>query len=315
MARLNIYVPDDLYSLAERWRSKVNLSAICSKALREELDAADSARAAPGLFRTIQAPSSVERKLKGSFKLVDAVVCEVPEDQSELRAGIGKAAAQYLDGNLTDGSFLAIAGGRQTWCAVRELTPRRLRITITAMGIDQHDPKVLHVHPNTLTTLLWLLYSPRAEAHLVGSTAFQAAWNISSESIGQEPRYFVLASCAPFDRNSPFSRLLGDAVVRSLEQVKVAGDYAYTFFGADGSPRNIEALHTPASTFSHEALVKMAARADSRIILVAGGADKLPIIQHVLHAELCNVLITDSLTAQQLLSQPKERSRRSRSHS
>ena len=308
MARLNIYIPDELHELAAAWRGSKNLSAICARALREELEAADTFRSAETFLTAIRGSTPIENALKAQYGLHDAVVCAPPADSVDLRAVLGKSAAAYLDRNLSEGAVLGIAGGRQSWCVVREMTPRHLRITITGVGIDQHDPKVLHVHPNTLTTLMWLLYSPRADAHLVGAQAFPTLWNLDDEPVADNAKYFVLGSCAQFDLNSPFAQLLGGDVAHSLGKSHVTGDFGYVFFGPKGEPRPAPKWSVHTSIFSRESLVRLRMRRDARVILVAGGADKLPVIRATLAANLCNVLITDAASARKLLGEGSTRS-------
>jgi deoxyribonucleoside regulator len=299
MARLNIYLPDDLYELANKWRGTINLSEICARALREELEAEDSHRNIRGLLNTLRPPSELERAVADRYKLSEVLICEPPKT-SDLREVLGLQAATYLDRNLCDSSLLATGGGRQMWCMVRNLSPRRVRVTITALGIQQNDPKVLHAHANTLITLLWLLYSPRSEAHLIGADSFASIW---SRELPREsyPRYFVVASCAPFDRNSPFAQLIGTEASDELLRRCACGDFAYLFFDDKG-----DLIEPPSmdhcSILSEVVLQNLSRRSDARVLLVAGGQDKLRILRFTLEAGLCNVLVTDTLSAQHLLN-------------
>ncbi len=78
--------------------------------------------------------------------LCEALVSDTSSDFGDIRETLGELAANYLNGYLCDGSLLAIGGGRQMWCLVRSLKPRRLSVTITGLGIGQNDPQVLHAH-------------------------------------------------------------------------------------------------------------------------------------------------------------------------
>src|SRR5438046_1382294 len=134
MARLNISLPDDLYETAKRWRGTKNLSEICTRALREELEAAELDREAPrNLFTALRAPSSLERALMERFSLVEVRLTEATDTLVELPETLGNEAARYLDSRICDDSLLAIAGGRQMWRVVRNLSPRSVRLTITAL--------------------------------------------------------------------------------------------------------------------------------------------------------------------------------------
>lgn len=298
MARLNIYLPDELYNLADKWRGKINLSEVCARALREELGAIESYRGIYGLLDNLRTPSPLEKALARRYGLVDVLVCEADEG-SDIREALGGIAARYLDSHLCDGSLLAIGGGRQMWCVVRNLLPRRVRTVLTALGIRQNDPQVLHAHANTLITILWLLYSPRSEAHLIGTTAFHTIWSDNLPH-ADHPKYFVAASCGHFDRNTPFAQLIGAEASDELLRNAICGDYAYLFFNNKG--QIIESLKTECrSILTAPKLQELSRRSDARVLLVAGGEEKRRIVHFALEAGLCNVLITDTLNANYLL--------------
>jgi DNA-binding transcriptional regulator LsrR (DeoR family) len=299
MPRLNIYLPDDVYELATRWRDQSNLSGICASAIRDELGAAEGNRSYSKVLTKIRPPSELESSLLRKFELADVVVAENSVDDSNVRDNLGKVAARYVDQNVADGSLMAIAGGRQMWCMVQHLSPRRVRTIITALGLHQADPQLLHVHPNTIATLMWLLYSPRSQAHVVGSMHGVNPW-AQELPVREHPSYFVLASCSPLERDSPFAQLLGGGITTSLTQQKVIGDYAYVFFNRSGEeievPQTIDQFRLPAAR-----LRDLSKRDDARTILVAGGRSKLSVIGTALKSKLCNTLITDKETADNLL--------------
>ena len=299
MARINISLPDELYSQTLKWRRGLNFSEICARAIRQELEAAENHRSAPNLLSGRQPAGSLEAMLAERFGLAEVSIAESPSNPSELRETLGRLAAAYLDQRLCDDSRLAIAGGRQTWCLVRNLSPRQVRVIITALGICQNDPRVLNAHANTLTTLLWLLYSPRSEAHLVGAEALDKIWQPDLPPVDY-PSYFIMGSCSPFKATSPFAELLGEEAAQRLLGRGVCGDFLYNFFDTNGDLVS-HASEQHNSILSAELLRMLCRREDARVILVAGGADKLPTIRIVLEAKLCNVLITDLETAEQLL--------------
>src|SRR5207247_1204738 len=141
---------------------------------------------------------------------------------------LGAAAAAYLRSTLAAGAVLAVAGGRQSWCMVQHVDPRPLAVRLVALGFRQHDPHVLHAHANTLVTLLWLLFSPQAAAQLVGGHPAEAL-NTAAPA-HPEPKYFVVASAAPFTRDCPLARLLGAPASARLLARGAVCDFAYNFF-------------------------------------------------------------------------------------
>jgi DNA-binding transcriptional regulator LsrR (DeoR family) len=301
MPRLNIYLPAEVYALADRARDSANLSEICARAIRDELEAVQSHRAAPSLGALLRAPTPLEARLVGRFGLAEAVIVEAPQAQSERREALGRAAAQYLDRNLIDGAQLAIAGGRQSWCVARNLSPRRLRLEITALGVGRADPQLLHVHANTLTTLLWLLYSPRSTAHLIGAGAGVSPWSQPLPK-HDEVSYFLVASCAPLDPRTPFARLIGEDALDALTAAGAVGDFAYLFFDA-GAKIVPGPATAPQAIIPAPALSALARRRDVRLMLVAGGAEKLAAMRATLTLGLANMVVTDTETAERLLEE------------
>ncbi len=299
MPRLNIYLPDQVHELASRWRGTSNLSDICARAIKDEFEAIEGHRAAESLFQALRPPTSLEQLLADRYGLADVVAVEGGADPTKDRDILGRAAAAYLDRNICDGSGIAIAGGRQMWCTVRNLAPRRVRTKITALGMHHADPLLLHAHPNTLVTFLWLLYSPRSEAYVIGAPAPAHPWTADLPQ-KPHPSYFVISSCSRFEENSPFGQLLGTDARRALLEAGVLGDYAYVFLGKDG--REIASPPTPPQNkLSADLLRHLSTRMDARTILVASGTDKLEMIGATLGAKLCNTLITDKRTAEHLL--------------
>src|SRR6266436_8690413 len=142
MPAVNIYLPKDIHDLAARWRDSASLSEICARAIREEFDAREMHRAPPAILAALREPSGLELELAQRHNLAEALISDAPNHTLVIREILGSAAATYLDQNLCDGSLIAIAGGRQMWCVVRRLSPRRLRTTITALGLHHADPAV-----------------------------------------------------------------------------------------------------------------------------------------------------------------------------
>jgi deoxyribonucleoside regulator len=306
---LNVSLPDDLTPLVSKWRRKINLSEICAQALRYELTAVESHRSAAALLAKIHRPASaLERQLVERYGLVDVRLSDHEAgDERGLRESLGSVAAEYLNQNLAAGAVLAIAGGRQSWCIVQHLGPRPLEINIVALGFRQNDPHVLHAHANTLTTLLWLLFSPRAVADLIGGEPGEIL--DPSLPVQSEPKYFVVASCAPFTADCPLARLLGEEVSSMLVARGVTCDFAYNFFGKHGRLVPV-AIPGDQSVLSASCLSMLSRRPDARVVLVAGGRGKVGAVRLALEAKLCNTLVTDTATAGDLISKAVREARR-----
>ena len=302
MGRLNIYVPDEVHRLAAKWRGTINLSEVCARALREELSAAESGRAAGRLAEALRSPSAQERAVARRFGLADVVLSSESAGESDRRDVLGQTAAGYVDRLLTDGTLLAVCGGRQMWSVVRNVAPRSVRVTLTASGFGQSDPTVLHAHPNTLVTLLWLLFSPRAQAHLIGARTAAKLWDAAlARKESETVQFVVLASCAGYSADSPLSALLDRDDTARLTQSNADADFAYTFFRKNGAIVPFTP-GVPHFVLDAPALQRLSTRRDARVVLVAGGRDKERVMRTVLNQKLCNTVITDADTADRLVN-------------
>jgi DNA-binding transcriptional regulator LsrR (DeoR family) len=298
MARLNVYVPDDLAPIVDRWRERVNLSEICTTALRESLEALESGRSIGPLLDHLREPTDLESELAARFGLHRAIVARESAAEQDERQVVAAAAAEFLDRTLAAEMTLGIAGGRQMWEIVRRIRPRPLRVRLVAIGAGQVDPTVLHAHPNTLVTLLWLLWAPRAVAHLVGASAFERMWR-ADEKETPELRRVLIGSCSAFDPDAPYPQLLGKSVRTELRKHRAAGDFMGVFLNRRGRPINVGPPPS-ASLVDAEALGSNARRSDTVVAVAAGGAAKLTMIRLTLAAGLCNTLVTDVSTARSL---------------
>lgn len=299
MARLNISIPSELAPLVSKWRRKINLSEICASALRSELAAVESHRSALPLLQRLRRPTGLEQALAERFSLRESrVMTEEVKDEHQIREALGAVAADYLNRNITQGSVLALGGGRQSWCVVEHMSPRQLEVDIVALGYRQSDPHLINAHPNTLITILWLLFSPKARAWLIGSDLKELFGSASAN--GDRSSYFILGSCAPFEKDSGLARLLGAEATRSLSSQNAAGDFLYNFFARDGKLIDVK-VSAECSVLASNELLSLSKKPDARVVLVAGGKRKAETIRKTLEARLCNVLITDSVTGQWLL--------------
>lgn len=305
MPRLNVYIPDWLSMELRAYRGEINFSGVCTHALGAELSARQTDRRAVGLLsRIVMTPSDIEQAVAARFRLDRVIAPPVPKG-FELREFVTDKAASFLDALVGEHMQIGVGGGTQMWSIVRRLTPRNLRMDISAIGFGGVDHAAPHVHPNMLATVMSLLYAPRSTPRLVGSPAFAAAWSLDGEP-GKDVRRAIIGACARFDAESAYARVLGADITDVLEDAHVVGDFLGVFLAADG--RLVEP-YVPGSTVSHIGSAELrehARRPDTIVALVATGKEKVNLIRLVLRAELCNTLITDESTAYILLRRTYE---------
>ena len=303
MPRVNIYIPVDLEMDIRTSPHEINISRVCTAAIRAELAARNNERDTASLFRPfIPVRQRVELGLMSRYKLKDAVSCDLHGETP--RDVVSKRTAELLDRTLADGVDVAFGGGLQIWSIIRSLTPRNLALNMWALGFGHVDHAIPHAHANALVTLLSLLYAPRSTAHLVGAPHFKRCWHYPVLYPPGEPRVrrIVIGSCAPFDAESPYAQLLGKDITDFLMEENVVGDFLGVFVTADG--KLIEP-YAPQMTVSHipsSDLQGLSRRDDTIVLLVAAGMHKLRLTRSVLVAGLCNALITDAETAYALVA-------------
>ena len=88
----------------------------------------------------------------------------------------------------------------------------------------------------------------------------------------------------------------------------VACDFAYNFFDKHGRLVPV-AIPGDQSILSAGCLSMLSTRPDARVVLVAGGRQKVGTIRLVLEAKLCNTLVTDTATARELMGKATRRAR------
>jgi DNA-binding transcriptional regulator LsrR (DeoR family) len=304
MARVNIYLPDDLAEDVRASHDGLNLSKICAAAIRDALEARYTMRSAEGLLQTLLW-SPAESHLTHRYRHLRKIVVGRPMgDEDDARATVAYWTADVIDHMLATGVQLGIGGGAQIWSAVRHLRPRRLRLGISALGFGHVDTRHPHLHANALVTLLSLIYAPDSTPMLVGSPAFGSGWSLDAPD-DRSLRRVIVGSCAPFDPASPYAEVLGKEITQLLVDEGVVGEFLGVFLTADG--RAIEP-YVPGAIVSHITsadLREYAKRSDTLVVLAASGKPKLQIIRRVLEAELCNELVTDEQTAAALLRGPE----------
>jgi DNA-binding transcriptional regulator LsrR (DeoR family) len=297
MPRLHIYISHNLAMEIEGYPYEINLSKVCSDAIRAELEAAIVGRKRDivDMFRSVfHEPQGLEHTLMNRLQLRFAVAAKA---MHEGETGVDRVAdntARFLDRRLPEGARLAIAGGAQMWNVVRRLAPRNVAVDLWALGFGHVDRQLPHLHPNALVTTLSLLYSPRSRPHLVGERPNEA-WSVPPVETKDEKhvRRFILGSCALFDAESPYAQVLGKEITDFLVEENVMGEFCGVFVAPDG--RLIEPI-APTMTASHISsadLRSFARREDSIVLMVSAGLHKVKLMRAVIDAGLCNTLITD----------------------
>ena len=149
-----------------------------------------------------------------------------------------------------------------------------------------------------------MLYSTRTTPMLVGAPRFKRTWSYPAVYPSGETnvKRMIVGSCAMFDAESPYARLLGTEITDFLVEEHVMGDFLGVFITGDGC---IVQPYLPSMTVSHVAAADLqlfAKRDDAMVLLAAGGGHKVRLIRTVMELGLCNAFITDYATALALVN-------------
>jgi DNA-binding transcriptional regulator LsrR (DeoR family) len=301
--RKTIYIPDELDIAMRNHRGEINISKVCAEALSAELSARGSIRSMEGLLAQIfRNEEPLERKLKHRFKLRRVIA---PRSEQETpRETVAFWTSIFLNEMFFEGLRVAMGGGTQMWDVARRLEPRSLGMNIWALGFGHVDHETPHVHPNALVTLLAMMYGSRTKTRLVGAPGFAQAWSYQSRypEQGKGVRRLIMGSCATFDADSPFAKVLQDEMTDFLVEEHVIGDFLGVFIAPEGKALEPFTPSLPISHITRSELQDFARRDDTIVLLAAAGGHKVKLIRQILQLGLCNTVITDEATAEALLT-------------
>lgn len=301
MPRLNIYIPDDLDLALRNFPGEMNISKVCAAALRAQLAAKEDPRIASSMFFSFfDKPSWIEQIVLQRYRGLTWVSApDITFEGEEEADVVAEVTSQFLDRTFFEGCVLGIGGGAHIWDIVRRLERRNLGMNLWAIGYGHVDREVPHLHPNSIVTLLSILYAPRSQPYLVGAQKLDRAWHLPTlfPNDQRSVKRYLIGSCSMFDPDSAYARLLGREMTDFLMEMNVMGDFLGVFIAPDG--RLIEP-YAPNMTVSHlpsTDLRELAKRDDTIVLLTASGRHKARLIRAVIEAGLCNSVITDLDTA------------------
>jgi DNA-binding transcriptional regulator LsrR (DeoR family) len=245
----------------------------------------------------------------------DATVDEVVDE-------IGRAAAEYLDHMLTDTDTLAVTGGRTFMrTVISHLTPSRalphLRVVSTIGFVEArtsfgdanliaYDLAQAYGASHVWYCIPALLpHTPLVSPE--GIREVNANLSITREAIelSEHANVYMIGLWTPHTNDEIVMRgILTREQIEAMESYHPVVDINHWVFDADG--RCINELLDPApyhlTGFAIPHL-KERIREGAQVILVAGGGPSyVPAIRATLKAGLANILVTDHITAYQLLA-------------
>jgi len=263
-----------------------------------------------------QHTETLRQGLIKQFELLDVRITQRFLDDDESRKMLAREAARYFDETVIIESFtsIGISGGRTIHRMVDMIKPQRRNIKIYPLTGIWRDLQISYVDSGVLVHSLWLKCLDAAEAY----------WFPIEPITGRTSRVRVLDQRRKYLRNQQIRSIyraaktvdvafigVGPLRVESstikqlrnigmthefLRQAGAIGIAAGVWYNKLAQPVIDDYfLSVPIKAF--RALV----RRGKRIVVVAGGDEKLEAIFVLLKNRVCNVLVTDSRTAYQLL--------------
>ncbi len=249
-----------------------------------------------------------ERALEKAYGLDEVVIVGPTRSAADTLLLLGEAAAAYLARCLNDQRVLDISWGTTLLAVIDALAPQNfpdLRVVQMLGGLGRVESETYGADltlrmAQTLGAKARLLPSPGiVGSQLVRDALLQDANIAETLTLAEHADLAIVGIGAP-DRGTVLrqSTILTDQEFQELLNLGAVGDIALRFFDGNGAP----VQHSINERIIGLDLAQI--QRIPRVIGVSGGAGKFEVIRGALRGQLVDVLITDEITAEQLLQSP-----------
>lgn len=266
----------------------------------------------------------LEGELKKRFRLADAIVVPYQSDCPLLLKQLAQAAAEYFDANVKGNSKVAVGGGYLTYEMASLLEDRRRDIDILPAALIGRGPFIAHIDPIIVATVLWMR-SGRIPGHLQYMTVTPPDQPLSLsalqeylEELRQREKIqellqlmgnvdWLFASIGGINVGNDYRSATNHRTMNLLNEMKLSnemlegavGDIAYSFFDKNGHGKAEWDLALTPGLDNIEELVESR---NKKVVVIVGSYKIQALSALFRRRRLCNVLITDSLAAQELIT-------------
>ena len=253
---------------------------------------------------------TLERLLAEQLEIGDVFVVDPPEETGErensesLRDFLGRASAFFLDALLRDGTIIGICLGRTVSKIVQHVRPRTLQGAKVVQLMGGLDMSATY---NPYDIIQRFSRTLGAEGYYFSGTAFVANSNVQEAMLEQNTHAglrtlwkecdICIASIGSTEADVPYVRagLLNEEALSEVVAKGAVGDLFGRFFALDGhfieSNLNERVNAAPLDDL----------RSSARIVVTAGGKDKVLPIIGAARTRLLSILVTDADTARAVL--------------
>lgn len=243
---------------------------------------------------------ALERRLVARHGLRDAVVVPTPEQAGMISAVLGMALGRYVSNQLRPGMTIGVGWGRTLRWSIRALQPQRVPdLTVVSLmgGVGRASEL------NTYETASHFAERYDALCYYFAAPTFVASPQLRDMLLDQAGLRAVcdrgrhadmtVISAGSLTPESTIVRigLLSLEEMHSLRQAGAVGDLLCHFLDAEGRLVDHPLNQRVVGVAPHD-LAGVGCR-----VMVAGGADKLPMLRAVMAAHHADVLITDEQSA------------------
>ena len=247
----------------------------------------------------------LEGQLKEKFNLLEAVVVPEPANPAHTAKVIGNAAGMYITDQLTDNFCLGVGWGATLYASLQTLSPRELTgVEVVSLlgGIVQarrfNPAEFAWQFANTVGANCYLLAapaivdSPETRRTLIESCGLDDVLNRSDRMD------MALLSVGTMSSESTSFRFafFSEEERQSLVRAGAVGDMLYNFYDINGQtvdhPINHRVMSMPVDRLK---------RVPKRV-MISGGIEKVDALLGGIKLVDANVLITDEVTARQLVA-------------
>lgn len=253
----------------------------------------------------------LETSLEEKYQLDEVVVSEVDDfsisqSMNTLKNQIGLSAATYLQRTISENEIIGITWGTTLQAMLTYLQPQvtnNVHIVQTTGGVGRpeagaHAAELSRKLSHLLEGRLTLLQVPGIVSNKNARDVYMEEQNVKSAISLYSKLTSAFAGIGALTTNPIFSNKnseLTEYLQREIKNAGAVGDIALRFFDEYGKP-----IHTSLDDLmigiTLEELKKV-----KHVVGIAGGPEKIMAIRGALKGGLINVLITDQITATQLL--------------
>lgn len=252
--------------------------------------------------------ADVESDLEKKFKLDEAVVVQVSHggDAISIARELGASAVDVVVRSIQHQNIVAMAWGSTILNlvdAMPSLNSPETTIVQMIGGLDnrmtnEHSAELVRRTAQKLNAQFRLIPAPGIVTNLVAAKALIKDFQIAETLALAEQAKVAIVGLGILSNESVLvksSELLSHKDLRLLEEVGAVGDVILRFLDENGKPLSLD-INKRIIGLSLEQLKNI-----PRVIAIAGGPQKFKIILAALRGQLVNVLVTDHVTAEQLL--------------